>query len=234
MEGVQCDVSGTAKDDAWIVGWDGLAMHYDGLGWKLVDTGGADLLSVWAATRDRVFAVGDGHILQWDGKSFVATTFAGKSFRAVGGSGPDDAWAVGKDGVVMHWDGTGWTSVSVTTASLSGAYLNGVWALGPRDVWIVGWNATSALAFHWDGTAWSDTSTSKIGGFYDVWAARSDDVWATVEHGIAHWDGVAWKMSVDLDAKDGWHGFTTPKGVWGSGADDVWAVGNYAVLHHHR
>ncbi|WP_437941066.1 hypothetical protein [Sorangium sp. So ce341] len=56
------------------------------------------------------------------------------SLTGVWGSGPGDVFAVGKDGVIVHYDGLKWTSQP------SNAYgsLHGVWGSGPSDVFAVG------------------------------------------------------------------------------------------------
>jgi hypothetical protein len=56
------------------------------------------------------------------------------SLSSVWGSGSNDVWAVGSNGVIVHWNGTAWAAVtSPTTSSLSS-----VWGSGSNDVWAVG------------------------------------------------------------------------------------------------
>ena len=37
------------------------------------------------------------------------------------GSGASDIWAVGQDGVILHWEGTSWSAVASSTGSVGGA-----------------------------------------------------------------------------------------------------------------
>jgi hypothetical protein len=50
------------------------------------------------------------------------------------GSGPDDVWAVGSSGTIVHLDGAAWSaSASGTTDNLFG-----VWTSDPHQAWAVG------------------------------------------------------------------------------------------------
>ena len=48
--------------------------------------------------------------------------------------GPDDIWAVGYAGDIVHWNGSAWS----TTASGTTSNLSDVWGSGPDEVWAVG------------------------------------------------------------------------------------------------
>jgi len=52
----------------------------------------------------------------------------------VWGSAANDVWAVGNAGTVLHWDGTVWAPVTVSTTK----DLHGIWGSGPNDIWAVG------------------------------------------------------------------------------------------------
>ena len=60
---------------------------------------------------------------------------------ALWGNSPTDLWAVGYFGASMHWDGTAWTVVSLTSQDFAG-----IAGTGPLDVWMV--TATGAILHH--------------------------------------------------------------------------------------
>ena len=62
---------------------------------------------------------------------------------------PDDGWAVGDEGVIVHWDGQTWAQVtsSVTTTIL--ADVDMVSAV------TAGLSADRGDILHWDGADWS-------------------------------------------------------------------------------
>ncbi len=66
---------------------------------------------------------------------------------AVAGVTASDAWAVGPNGAIMHWDGALWQSVaSPTTTSLAALDM-----LSAGDGWAVG---AQGVILHWDGASW--------------------------------------------------------------------------------
>jgi hypothetical protein len=48
----------------------------------------------------------------------------------------NNAWTVGGDGTVLHWDGVGWNAIEIS--GLSDAHLWDVWASDDGEVWVVG------------------------------------------------------------------------------------------------
>jgi photosystem II stability/assembly factor-like uncharacterized protein len=70
-----------------------------------------------------------------DGGGLTETATANSvALHAVWADAPDDAWAVGDVGTIVHFNGTMWTPVSSPT-SLT---LYAIWGSGPMDVWAVG------------------------------------------------------------------------------------------------
>jgi hypothetical protein len=61
--------------------------------------------------------------------------------------------------LVEHWDGTRWKLIPTPDVGAGDGFLSGVAAVGPGDVWAVGWTAhgdsLQPLVEHWDGRTWS-------------------------------------------------------------------------------
>lgn len=141
-----------------------------------------------------------------------ATIVAGTALAA------DDAWAVGSEGALVHWDGSGWSPV-YTSRQL---YFGGIWAASPTDIWVA---ATTAL-WHDANGVWSHTDTPPYHRFRALWGTGPDNVWIVGDDGtLYNWDG---------SRLNDWTGAYTTfwSGVWGSGADDVWVVGGGPTLLH--
>ncbi len=99
-------VSGTALNDVWAVGADGVAVHWDGAAWTQVDTGvDVTLWGVFAAASDAVFVVGNNGIaLRWNGTAFESLpTGVDNNLYAVHGVSGSNVWAVGNRGATIQF-----------------------------------------------------------------------------------------------------------------------------------
>jgi hypothetical protein len=169
---------------------------------------------------------------------------------------PNNVWVAGwwfdntdDSALIEHWNGSSWTVTPeppvLENSGLS--ILNGITAISPTDMWVVGqyesFNGLEgevAQAWHFDGKQWSlvlPTDPAQSGAasldLNAVSAASSNDVWAvgdlfnpSSDHfvGLAmHWNGSTW-TNVPVPAAQ------TPSDVVLSGvaavaSNDVWAVG---------
>ena len=83
-------------------------------------------------------------------------TFSDIGFWDVWASGPDDAFAVGSEGTIVHYDGTAWTPMTSGVDD----HLFGVWGSGPSDVFAVG---DQGIILHYDGDDWSEMTSTTPG-----------------------------------------------------------------------
>lgn len=94
-----------------------------------------NLSAVWGVDDKNVWAVGAGGILaQYDGTAWTKSGLGGQNLNAIWGVSGTDIFAVGNSGTAYHYNGSTWSSIS--TASLSGYTLTGVWADGAGGVWV--------------------------------------------------------------------------------------------------
>ena len=130
------------------------------------------------------------------------------------GSSADDIFVVGAKGTILHYDGSGWTSM----ASGAGYDLHSVWGSSVRDVYAVGALGT---ILHYNGVAWAPMSSGTTGWLRSVWGRAANDVFAVDESGnVLHSDGNTWRVMSG-------RANSALFGVWGSAANDVSAVGMY-------
>lgn len=142
-------VHGTAADDMWIVGGNGLAMHWDGTAFTETPTTESSessfspLLTVDAGGERPVAVGGLGNavVLEYDGTAWrdVSPDFQPGYNGVCTGAG--QAWAVGLNGSRSHRTDTGWVSdatnavVPVTTRDWHGCALDtagNLWTVGGR------------------------------------------------------------------------------------------------------
>jgi hypothetical protein len=140
------------------------------------------------------------------------------TIEGIWGSAPDDVWAVGNSGVILHFDGVDWTSVTSPTT----APLIGVWGRSANEVYAVG---SGGVMIRYDGSAWTTLPAVTANTLYDVWGTATE-IWATGDAGtIVHHDGSAWSES--------FVGTQDLTGVWGFANDDVWVVGDNGTMLHY-
>jgi hypothetical protein len=139
-----------------------------------------------------------------------------KQLTGIWGTGPNDVFAVGPMGDVVHWDGRSWFNMLAPKHQW-----NAVWGTSATNVYAVG---VGTIA-HWDGAQWSDLLTGPQVpiGFTDVWGSGPDDVFVAGNTGalpspMYHWNGQGWlQLSTPPDFNVG--------ALWGSGPNDVFGVG---------
>jgi hypothetical protein len=210
------------------VGWSGAVFKWDGGSWATVQAGnanatpGSNPVGGIYGTGGNVFTVGPGATdFRRDSSAWSAVT-SDVSGRAVWAGAPDDAVAVGFQGI-SHWDGTRWASVWTSVGG--GAWLDAVWGSGARDVFAVG---GAGLVVHWDGTAWS---TSTAGSESCSVGPTGPSMGKAGSGGGAGSGGSTGSGGAagSTGASSGSQGSSSPPlcdlvSVWGSGASEVFAV----------
>lgn len=184
-----------SADDGWAVGGTstssstlaGLIEHWDGSQWTVVPS---PALSFWGA----------------------GYTSSPPPLTAVGGSGPADVWAVGRNAnnttgpVVEHWNGRVWQASSAPCSSqCTSSQLNAVVALSPSDAWAVGEASIPVakgypyrpLVEHWNGTQWALVAGGDglSGDTVPGYAASNAGVLDSV---VAYSDTDVWVVGVDM------------------------------------
>ena len=148
--------------------------------------------------------------------------------------GPTSANKLGREPLIMHWDGSTWRRTAAPAnagggvlMSVSGSAADGLWAVGywektakhPQLPFIARWNGKRWQQVHFAGAA-------KAGMLWNVSVRSATDAWAVGSAGprgalILHWNGRTWqKLPV---ARPGRAQLLT--NVTAISANDAWAVG---------
>ena len=201
------------------------------LSWSVVPSPavpGGELRRVAAAAPDDAWAVGGPSrswwvtprptalTEHWDGTQWtvVPSPQVVGVLEDVAIAGRNDAWAVGELGdpalsygrtsaLVEHWDGLGWTQVTV--AGLQG--LSAVAATSGRDVWAAGSDPYgAAVVLHWAGSRWTRVIRRPGAELRDLVAISPRDVWAVGDETGSrflemHWDGRRWRSLLATPAE---------------------------------
>jgi hypothetical protein len=102
-------VSGTAANDVWALGQQGVAAHWDGASWTASTVNGIYFKAAWgnAGTKD-LWADGTAinglNVMHWNGTTWTPVPSAPFTFTVKGiwASATSDVWVVGGGGAILH------------------------------------------------------------------------------------------------------------------------------------
>ena len=100
---------------------------------------------------------------------------------ALYGFGPNDVWAAGTNGTVLHFDGTDWTALTSGTSR----DLNSIWGIAPNDVWFVG---EAGAVLRWNGNTLSAVSGAANVNFNAVRGSAANTVFLCSSSGLYFFD----------------------------------------------
>ncbi|NAW12292.1 glycosyl hydrolase [Halomonas sp. D1-1] len=138
-----------------------------------------------------LFAAGQlGRIYRFDGSHWQLhfDLHLDLTILSMWGSDPDSIYAVGDEGLILHYDGLGWRRMpSGTTSAL-------------YDLW--GWDAEHLLAvgdfglvLRYNGREWAEFKVGTESFLYGVWGCGLDDITAVGLSGaLAHFNGQRWQL----------------------------------------
>jgi hypothetical protein len=197
----------------------------------------AALNGLWPVQANDIWVVGamppmGGVAFHHDGNAWKALPppAGTPALFGVWASGPDDAWAVGLGGTILHFTAGTWTRVQSGVV----VHLTGVWGAGPANIFAVGRMGpltmpTRPTALHWNGTDWQMVSGGLAGDLFAVAGSRDEAVAVGQMGGVfrigAGNMGVWQKVDVGSTMNPLY-------GVWARNATDVWVVGERVALHY--
>lgn len=214
-------VWGAAPDDVFVVGNDGIILHFDGREWTpQPGPRGEHYGGVWGHSGE-VFVVGmqapeGGIVRHYDGRSWSLQPTPPTVFLSgLWGSAPDDVFSVGAEGSILHFDGERWRAQPSGTTQT----LHGVWGSGPTDVLAVGDGGT---ILHYDGHSWSPHASGTSAHLRGIWGSSRTDVFVAGDELVLHYDGRTWTSQTFERA--------FLRAVSGTGPTDAIAVGSNGVI----
>ena len=135
--------------------------------------------------------------------------------EGVWGSGSNNVFAVGLDGVLPHYNGSSWFLMN----SLNATNLYGIWGSASNDVFSVGANG-KIIHYTGSGNDWVLMTSNITDALHGVWGSSSSNVFSVGQNGtIIRYNGSTWssKMSSNVTV--------TLFNIWGSDTNNVYAVG---------
>jgi cysteine-rich repeat protein len=155
----------------------------------------------------------------WNPMNLTVSSF----LSAVWGTAPNNVYAVGDGGLLLHYDGSEWKKVATGSTE---SFLS-IWGSSSKDVFI---GTDQGDIMHFDGTKWTSLPTGLPAGtsVWTVWGTASNNVYAAGTSGsMVHWNGSNWSS-----VNPGVNNANTIWSVWGSGASDIFAVADSGIIVH--
>ena len=201
-----------ADKTSFAVGKAGTILHFDGSSWSLQTSGTRqDLWGVWGQSSSDVWAVGgtgqtDGQatLLHYDGTSWQAVTLPALqrpnvwAFYKVWGASADDVYIVGQNGVLLHYDGAGWSEQGVGV----GDDLIAIWGVSQDRVVAVGGRSSGVIATY-DGAHWTSKTLAPLPGLNGVWMGDREHIHvAGIDGTLAELDFASLSVRPDYQKTD--------------------------------
>jgi hypothetical protein len=152
---------------------------------------------------------------------------------AAWGDAADDVWAVGDNGVVVHFNGVSWSVESPPTSS--NAPLYSVSGTGPNDVWV---NDTFANVWHFEGAGWTQVNALVPPSVIDLtlFDGAPGSLWVSAFTSGGYGSSFVLYPATSTTLGNVIPGTATlldgqySPGLWAFSADDVWG-GGQSISH---
>jgi hypothetical protein len=235
-------VWGSSSSDVYAVGSEWTILHYDGIEWSRIESGGysdtgtgvgGGFWSVWGSSANDIYAVGGRVVLHFDGHYWREIALPDTHldhYDCVWGTSAENVYILGGLGRIYHYNGSTWQEMNIGQS----VNLTTIWGTSNNDVFAAGYNGT---IFHYDGEEWSQMFGLMDMHFRAIWGSSTKNVYAAGYRGvhtgatyheegvIYHYNGTKWKR---IKIVNGDH----LGGIWGHGDGDVFVVGSGRMLHY--
>ncbi len=246
-------VWGSSPNDVWAAGWifrgngGTNLVHYDGENWEDYDYFEAEFWGMFGLDSSEIWAVGNNLcypcnyalVAHYNGAEWK-TVYVGEnvpSLSAVWASAPNDVFAVGGKGTILHYNGNSWNIMEAGTKR----NLYDIWGFGPDDVYACGGytgaigDTSKPILLHYDGNNWTsllDTVNYPYRNINTVWGSSPDNVFFEgpyIEIGL--YQG---------NLHDGWHFVPIPDDnthitkIRGNKNYNIFLVGHYGLVVHYN
>jgi hypothetical protein len=213
-------------------------MHFDGEKWKGIKVQvSGDLIGIYGFSDIDVWIVGT----YWldNGHYALVLNFTGIGFRRwemtqypyllnVWGTSPKDVFAVGWDGIILHYNGDKWEKQESGT----NLPIRDVWGFAPNDVYALATDYFKVISkmLHYDGKIWKEVNIGNYPNhenFMSIWGINNKDIWAIGDY-FYHYNDSGWiEKKVIKDP-------SLPFKMRGSNWNNIFCVGTYGLVMHYN
>jgi hypothetical protein len=164
---------------------------------------------------------------------------------AVGGSSPDNVWAMGTFLLVtesvdraVHWNGKTWTKATVPSPGAFAPYITSIVATSASNAWAFGCYceaSDSPYIAHYYRGRWHDVTPASVasaGGIDTASVISPSDIWAVAAQpnidisNVLHWNGKHWSVyPMPASLATGANRFFAGGGIVATKNNGVWLAG---------
>src|SRR5258706_2219850 len=175
--------------------------------------------------RVRIIYAVSGIILHYTDGAWAAVDTLQKPLFSVSLDSPRDGWAVGYGGILVHYDGKTWSTV--TGPANFNNNLLGVAMTSPEDGWAVGYGGS---ILHYDGQQWMAYPGPTTADLRAIAMPSPHEGWAVGDSGtILHYHAGTWSLVKSAPATS-----NTLRSISMLSADEGWMVGDNGTILHYR
>jgi hypothetical protein len=207
---------GSDGHDIYAAGALGTILHSTGDGsWspEVSNTPASDLIAVWGSSRTDVYAASTGTLLHSMGDGAWAKTSGFPGLRAIWGSGPDDAYLVGANGLIDHQMG----SLFEQETSGVSVPLEAIWGRSSGDIFAAG---AMGVVLHSSGQGvWVKEQMTANSVLRSI-AGSARDTYVVGDRVLHRFGSGLWTTELSM---------VSLNGVWGD-AQSIHAVGDGGVI----
>ena len=236
------DIWGTDENNIWAIGAVNLSsgfsgiIKWDGNHWAPFETPGGVKRGIFGFGGDNIFVVGEsanrGFVGHFNGSSwisyrsdyFLANGDTVYPLYSVWGSSPDNVWAVGDRGTIIHWDGSQWSKVQSPTNLI----LWDIWGTSADNVYALHISfANQSKLIHFDGMEWreiTDQLPASERSLVSLWFDKGGTGYLTGNY-MVYYDGTVFN-GIDINQN------ASLLRVRGRNSADVFAVGVNGRVYH--
>lgn len=194
--------------------------------------------AVWGTSASDLYTATHTGVMRWNGTTWsYADPVRWRELLDIRGFTGGRVWAVGRNGVMVRWNGTAWDGLvydGTTVSALSlGNFtpparkisLNGIWGTSESALVVVG---DSGTVLTWNGSAWQTRASGTTATLTGVWGSSLTDFYVTTADGRV----LRFGASTVTPAA----GVQAPgplNAVWGSSASNVYAVGDGGMVYRY-
>ena len=192
---------------------------------------GTGYSTIWGASDTSITVTCQhGHLSHYDGTSWQDwDTGSTADFYAITGTASQDLYVGGTGGVLLHWNGSTWATVTGFGTAVEHDAIEAVGATSSGSLLLA---SSGGALLEYNGAQWSVKEPSQYSTTeLSVWGFSPTSAYVVGGNGalgsatIGHYDGYVWTQQLIPST-------TLLRGVWGSSESNLFAVGAGGTILH--